>query len=381
MRRGRRERCSFARRRENARGCGDLNTENTTAPPRRNRGKSRTSRPRLPASAGGHARQPPVGALAAGMGPARARARDARRSSPRASFGVAARDEREHARRAVASSLVRAPRRQDRLETVPCAGLPKMGTMEKARASCAEVANLRKGTLRDVPVRATAPAERSAGSRLWDDTTGRSTTRSPASGGGASASVAVAGRMCVSRRAGNGAAGMFEPVALVRRRREEDAKVERRVRRVGRSRRVPPRRPRGFARAYLRHSAVASADLDPGATRVGRQHVRAPDGAARAQRRGVVQDVLHEPPVREIARSSATIVIHRAVVPPHPALPPPRGAQCAPPWNRSAVGGNNRPSALFCALARSTVILSGSVVSEKPLARQNKKFRLVAHTT
>ena len=90
---------------------------------------------------------PPVGALAAGMGPARARARDARRSSARASFGVrhatneSTRDERSRRR-----SSAR-PRRQDRLETVPCAGLPKMGTMEKARASCAEVANLRKGTL------------------------------------------------------------------------------------------------------------------------------------------------------------------------------------------------------------------------------------------
>lgn len=316
------------------------------------------------------------------MGPARARARDARRSSPRASFGVAARDEREHARRAVASSLVRAPRRQDRLETVPCAGLPKMGTMEKARASCAEVANLRKGTLRDVPVRATAPAERSAGSRLWDDTTGRSTTRSPASGGGASASVAVAGRMCVSRRAGNGAAGMFEPVALVRRRREEDAKVERRVRRVGRSRRVPPRRPRGFARAYLRHSAVASADLDPGATSVGRQHVRAPDGAARAQRRGVVQDVLHEPPVREIAE----IVRHHRN-PPCCRAAAPRASSSARRTVRAPVEplrcGRQQPGE--CTFLRTGAQYRYKIGIRRCLKNRShgkiKKFRLVAHTT
>ena len=200
--------------RENARGCGDLNTENTATPPRRNRGKSRTSGLRLPASAGGHARQPPVGALAAGMGPARARGRATRGGAPRASFGVAARDEREHARRAVASSLVRAPGGRIGWKRCRAPGCQRWGRWKSPR-ELRQLANLRKGTLRDVPVRATAPAERSAGSRLWDDTTGRSTTRSPASGGGASASVAVAGRNVRFAQGGQRSGEMFEPVALV----------------------------------------------------------------------------------------------------------------------------------------------------------------------
>lgn len=141
-----------------------------------------------------HLGNPGVGARGAGVGPARARARDARGSYPRASFGAAARDERENARRAVASSLVRAPRRLDLAGNGAERRVPKVVTMETKLARAArEVADLRKGTLRDAPVRATAPAERSVGSRLRDGTRGRSTTRSPASGGGASASVAVAG--------------------------------------------------------------------------------------------------------------------------------------------------------------------------------------------
>ena len=77
--------------------------------------------------------------------------------------------------------------------------VPKVVTMKQKLARAArEVADLRKGTLRDAPVRATAPAERSVGSRIRDGTRGRSTTRSPASGGGASASVAVAG-ICAFR--------------------------------------------------------------------------------------------------------------------------------------------------------------------------------------